>query len=134
MIETDDLTDHDRLDRSTNRRTVLRSLGLLGGGAVAGLLGRPAADAAATATRPAEPIRAVSLDEDSLTVDLAADHALDLLRVVRSGTEVVAEDLYLDPPTSYFVSPENGENYRVTAYRGDYADPDEVQSVEVTKA
>ena len=133
MINTDDLTDHDRLDRRADRRSVLRAGGLLATGAVAGLLGRPAAEAVSTATRPAEPIRSVSLDEDSLAVDLAADHALDLLRVVRSGTEVVAEDLYLDPPTSYFVSPENGENYRVTAYRGDYADPDEVQSVEVTK-
>ena len=131
MIETTDLTDHDRLDRETDRRTVLRSLGLLGGGAVAGLLARPAADAAATATRPDEPIRSVSLDDGSLTVDLADGHALDLLRIVRSGTEVVAEDLYLDDPTSYFVSSDSGETYRVTAYRGDYADPDEVQSVEV---
>ena len=131
MIETTDLTDHDRLDRETDRRTVLRAGGLLATGAVAGLLGRPAASAAAEAARPDDPIRGVSLDGDSLRVHLADGHALTMLRVVRSGTEVVAEDLYLDPPTSYFVSPNPGENYRVTAYRGDYVDPDEVQSVEV---
>ena len=133
MIEPADLTDHDRLDRETDRRTVLRSLGLLGGGAVAGLFARPAASAAAEAVRPDDPIRGVSLDGDSLRVDLADGHALTMLRIVRSGTDLVHEDLYLDPPISYRVSPDPGETYRVAAYRGDYADPETVQSVEVTK-
>jgi hypothetical protein len=131
MINTDDLTDHDPLDRETDRRTVLRAGGLIATGAVAGLLGRPAASAAAEAARPDDPIRGVSLDGDSLRVDLADGHALTMLRIVRSGSDLVHEDLYLDPPISYRISPDPGETYRVAAYRGDYADPETVQSVEV---
>lgn len=134
MIEPADLADPDDRDEraETDRRGVLRAGGLLVVGGAAGLLGRPAAEAAVEAAKPDDPIRGVSLDGDSLRVDLAADHALDLLRIIRNGVEVVHEDRYLDPPTSYRISPEPGENYRVAAYRGESFDPETVQSVEVT--
>jgi hypothetical protein len=136
MIELADLADpDDRDERSeTDRRGVLRAGGLLVVGGAAGLLGRPAAEAAAEAAKPDDPIRGVSLDDGSLRVDLADGADLLMLRIIRNGVDLVEEDPYLDDPTAYRVVPETGDTYRVTAYRGEYLDPDEVQSVEVTKS
>lgn len=134
MTDTTETSESDRDAQSdnqseTDRRSVLRSVGLLGAGLGAGLIGRPAAAAVDNAMKPDKPISSVSVTDGSIHVDLVDRPELSMLRIIGPDDELVIEDLHADMD----LAPPVGQSgtYRVVAYRGDYVDPERVQTEEI---
>ena len=111
--------------KMTNRRSVLRGIGLVSTGLCASLLAHPAASAVDASLAPNAPIKDVSVDNGSLHVDLVEHPQLSLIRIIGPDDEVLIEDwigdMDLKPPVG------QSGTYRVIAYRGDYVDPERVQ-------
>lgn len=105
------------------RRSFLLGLG----GLVAGLLGRPIADALGESTEPETPIKSVSVTPKRVHVDLVDQPRLSMLRVIGPDDDVLIEDWWADMDVRQPAG-QQGE-YQVIAYRGDRLDPTVVQEV-----
>lgn len=123
----DDDRDAQSDNQSDTRRGVLRSVGLLGAGLGAGLLGRPLADDLAA---PDEPIRNVQVNEDSsITIYLAENPEVADVHVVgEESIGAVASWHRIPRPNPLVSGPLDPGKYRVLARRG-ASNPEVVQEV-----
>ena len=115
-----------------DRRGLLKRLGLLGAGAVAGVGARPAADAVEDLRAPDAPLTDARLDGDHLHVDLAPHADLSVVRAVYPDDRGYL-DAAPDGTQAQLLVWESIDNVRVKAYRGDYPDLEEVQEMEVSR-
>ena len=122
----------------TESRNFLRFVGLVGTGAVAGLIARPAMSAANNSLKPDRPINGLTIESSQdiggsvLAVDLVDNPQLLMLKIIENDSEVVNEDIHLDQLRYWIGTPDRDDRYRVIAYRGNYVDPRTVQSDRIT--